>query len=175
MQSIKEAKKSLRQQVRDRPPIDYTPLVQSFLKLPQVVQAKTLMLFLGVGREPDTKPLIEVLLSMGKQVVLPCCLPERKMEGRAITHLNQLELGCHNIPAPSLACPVVEKKDIDLILVPHICCDVQGFRLGQGGGYYDRFLEDYHGMTVALCPPELLQERVPRELFDRPVQLVLTQ
>ncbi len=174
MDASTDAKKQLRQQIRALPQMDYTPLFQQFLSLQQVQDAHCIMVFLGVGKEPDTKPLIQSLLAMGKEVVLPCCLPDSQMEGRSITTLDQLELGKHNIPAPSKACPVVEKSHIDLILVPHLCCDRLGYRLGQGGGYYDRFLSDYEGITVALCPQELLQDEVPRERFDRPVQLVLS-
>lgn len=69
----------------------------------------------------------------------------------------------------------MKKDTIDLILVPNLCCDRQGYRLGHGGGYYDRYLADYSGMTVALCPAEWLREQLPRDEFDLPVGLVLTE
>ena len=64
---------------------------------------------------------------------------------------------------------------IDLILVPNLCCDKQGYRLGHGAGYYDRYLAGYSGETVSLCPADWLQEQLPRDEFDLPVGLVLTE
>ena len=62
-----------------------------------------------------------------------------------------------------------------LILVPALCYDRLCRRLGQGGGYYDRYLAGYGGATVGLCREGLLQEAVPVEAHDRPVDCVLTE
>ena len=121
-----------------------------FLALPQVRLARTLLLFWGVGTEPDTLPLIDELLAQGKRVALPRCLPHRGMEARLI------------------------RDEIDVILVPNLCCDREGYRLGHGGGYYDRYLAGYRGFTEAFCPRFLLLDRVPRDERDVPVRLVLT-
>lgn len=145
-----------------------------FLELPQVRRAKTMMLFCGVGSEPDTAPLIDRLLGQGKAVALPRCLPHRGMEARLIEGREGLVHGAFQIPEPGEDCPVVNRDTIDVILVPNLCCDKQGYRLGHGGGYYDRYLADYPGVTVALCPRALLWDRVPRDELDVPVQLVLT-
>ena len=56
-----------------------------------------------------------------------------------------------------------------MVLVPAVCYDRSRFRLGQGGGYYDRYLSGYGGATVGLCRDALLLERVPRERHDLPV------
>jgi 5,10-methenyltetrahydrofolate synthetase len=77
--------------------------------------------------------------------------------------------------APKLTCPVMESKDIDLILTPGLCFDSRGGRLGQGAGYYDRYLEDYEGVTVGLCREDFFQINLPKEPLDMWVKYVITE
>ena len=150
-------------------------LVRRFLALPWTAQADTLLLFCGVGTEPDTGRLLQELWGAGRRVLLPKCLPGRAMEACLVRSGKDLEPGAYGIPEPLESCPVVEKGDIDLILVPALCYDLSRRRLGQGGGYYDRYLEGYGGRTVGLCRECLLQAELPVEDHDRAVDLVLTE
>lgn len=169
-----EQKERLRRQAAALPRAHVPHLLEQFLTLPQVEAARTVMVFCGVGREPDTTDLIDQLLAKGKQVVLPVCLPQRGMEARAITSQDQLIPNHYGIPEPDGMCPIVPRDEIDVVLVPNMMCDRAGYRLGQGGGYYDRWLKGYSGFTVSVCPAERLQEQLPHADYDVPVQLVLT-
>ena len=171
----KEQKKLLRQKAMELPAVESGRLIKRFLALPQVETARTLFLFFGVGKELDTRPMIECLLTQGKRVVLPVCLPGRAMETREIRTPDEVISGKFGIPAPGPDCPVVSKEEIDLVLVPNLLCDREGYRLGYGGGYYDRWLTDYSGVTVSLCPPERLVDELPREPFDIPVQILISE
>ncbi len=170
-----EAKAALRQEMNRKAVPDWQPMLDAFLARPEVKEVNTVLLFYGVGKEPDTTGLIEALWQQGKTVLLPRCLPKRGMEGRQIVSGAKLVYSAYGIPEPDEECPVVERDRIDLILVPNLCCDKQGYRLGHGGGYYDRYLAGYSGMTVALCPDAWLQEQLPRDEYDLPVRLVLTE
>ncbi len=170
-----EEKAALRRTMARLPEPDWTPLCRRFLALPQLRAAGTVLLFWGVSREPDTGELIETLLRQGKRVALPRCLPERQMEARRILGRENLHPGAFEIPEPGPECPVLSKEDLDLILVPNVCCDRRGYRLGHGGGYYDRYLTGYRGTTVALCPAQWLQFALPTDAFDRRVEVILTQ
>ena len=172
---VTEAKAALRRQLARAPRPDWEPLLRAFLALPELETARTVLLFYGVGKEPDTRGLIGELLGRGKTVALPRCLSGRRMEARAVTGPDDLRPGAYGIPEPGEACPVVARERIDLILTPNLCCDKQGYRLGHGAGYYDRYLEGYTGVTAALCPEERLREELPRDEFDLPVRLVLTE
>lgn len=174
MSTITAEKAALRARLAGLSPADYTESLRAFLALPEVDRADTLLLFYGVGREPDTRPVISALLNRGKAVALPRCLPHCGLEARRITGPGQLAPGAHGIPEPDGSCPVIFRDDLDLILVPGLCCDRAGYRLGHGSGYYDRYLAGYDGCTVSLCPPSLLQEHVPHDGLDVPVRLVLT-
>ncbi len=180
---VSEVKKILRQQFREilgemsPQEKDWSDreLVQRFLEHPKLAQANTVLLYYGVGLEVDTKGLIQTLLENGKRVCLPKCLPEHQMQAQAIASLDDLAPDRYDIPAPKDACPVVARDEIDLVLVPGLCFDSQGSRLGQGGGYYDRYLEDYEGVTVGLCREDFFQVNLPREPLDVWVRIVLTE
>lgn len=150
-------------------------LLSRFLALPQVQAARSLLLFWGVDTEPDTSRLLEPLLEMDKRLALPRCLPHRQMEARYYCGQGQLAESAFGIPEPDEQCPVMTRESIDLILVPNLCCDCRGYRLGHGGGYYDRYLAGYGGVTVSLCRDGLLMDLLPTESHDLPVDLVLTE
>lgn len=180
---LAEAKARLRVQLRaqmqtlTKPERDLSDaqLFSRFLEMAELRQAKTVLLYHGVGAEPETARLLPLLQAQGKHVALPRCLPGRQMEARLVMDIGALCLSSFGIPEPTQEMPLIEKPEIDLILVPALCCDRAGFRLGQGGGYYDRFLAHYTGQTVALCRAILLRDALPHGALDLPVGQVLTE
>jgi len=149
-------------------------LFSAFLALPEVDRANTLLLFWGTGSEPDTAQLFAPLLERGKRIVLPRMLPGRQMEMRQYCPHRPPVRHPFGILEPDADCPLIDGKDVDLVLVPALCYDRRGFRLGMGGGYYDRWLESFSGITVGLCRQELLHNALPTEPHDRPVDIVIT-
>lgn len=171
--TVKERKEELRRHAAGLPQVEAKALFDRFLALPQVETADTVMVFYGTGREPDTLPLIRTLLDLGKRVALPVVLPHRGMEARQVLDPNRLVPNRFGIPEPDGSCPVIGKSEIAVALIPHLMCDQDGYRLGWGGGYYDRWLADFPGFTVCICRPGRLVDHMPREEFDIPVKLVL--
>lgn len=150
-------------------------LFARFLSLPQVEAADTLLLYHGMGAEPDTARLFPALWARGKRLCLPRCLPGHGMEARADPAGQR--------PAP----PPPRDAGAGGGLPPG---KPGGHRPGagarpglrplrrapgQGGGYYDRWLAGFSGFTAALCRAPLLLERLPAEGHDLPVALVLTE
>lgn len=177
-------KKELRRRVREElSALSRSELVRGdgalfarFLALPQVEAAKTIFAFWGIpGREPDTARLIGELVRRGKTVGLPRMLPEHRMEVRRYVPDRPLVKASFGISEPGEDCPLVRREDIDLALVPAVCYDRRGFRLGFGGGYYDRWLENFSGVTVGLCREAVLRDRVPAEAHDAKVDILLTE
>lgn len=169
----KERKEELRRHAAGLPQVEAGALFDRFLALPQVEAADTVLMFYGTGREPDTVPLIRALLERGKRVALPVVLPHRGMEMRQVLDIDRLVPNKFGIPEPDESCPVIGKDEIAVALIPHLMVDRDGYRLGWGGGYYDRWLVDFPGLTVSVCRPGRLVEHMPREEFDIPVKLVL--
>ena len=178
---LKEQKAQLRKEMKQRAeeiPADLRKvqdkaLFKAFITLDAVRKAKTVMVFWGEGTEPETTGLISALFASGKQVVLPRCLNGKNMEAR-LYRGQRLIRSSYGIPEPGEDCPLVEKEQIDVVLVPALCYDKRGFRLGRGAGYYDRWLADYRGTSVGMCYKELLVEELPRETHDLPVKTLLT-
>ena len=179
-----ESKRALRQAVRAQLAA-LTPqelqesdraLFSAFLSLPQVREAQTLFLFWGIpGREPETQMLVRTLTAQGKQVGLPRMLPGHQMEVRLYRPELPLVQAPFGIWEPPEAAPLLERDAIHLALVPAVCYDRAGYRLGFGGGYYDRWLSGLGRFTVGLCRDCVLQTQVPRESHDRRVDLLLTE
>ena len=149
-------------------------LFARFLSLPQTQQTDTLFLFCGTGFEPDTARLFAPLLAQGKRIALPRMRPGRQMEVRQLCPDRPLVKHPFGILEPDEDCPLLSPEEIDLVLVPALCYDRHGFRLGMGGGYYDRWLCQYRGPTVGLCREALLQDALPVQPHDRPVDTVVT-
>jgi len=126
--------------------------------------------------EVDTYHIIRKAWEAGKQVAVPKCLPsERKLAFRIITHFSQLESVYYGLSEPiESKTAKIEPNDIDLLIVPGLGFTREGCRLGFGGGYYDRFLPDYHGKTISLAFDLQLIPTIPVEEHDQPVQKIIT-
>ena len=97
------------------------------------------------------------------------------MELRQITALDQLVPGAYGILEPSADAPLVDADAVDFAVLPCLSCSHGGHRLGQGGGFYDRFLARYRGGAVLVCREKLIREDIPLEPHDCPVPWVLTE
>ncbi|XQY90705.1 5-formyltetrahydrofolate cyclo-ligase [Metabacillus sp. HB246100] len=129
------------------------------------------------GREIETIPIIQKAWSEQKKVLVPKCYPKtNEMEFREITSLHQLEQVYFGLSEPKVQVTnLVLPNQIDLIIVPGVCFDQKGYRIGYGGGYYDRYLEAFRGRTLSLSFRSQIVDEVPREAHDRAVQLIVTE
>lgn len=152
-----------------------TALFEQFLSMSCLEKVQTILLYYGVGAEPNTRLLIDELLTENKEVFLPRCLPDYQMEARLVRKNSKWKYNMYGIPETCDNEPIINKRDIDLIVCPALACDVQGRRLGQAGGYYDRYLQDYQGVTLAFCRDAYLQDHVPTQEHDIPMSLVITE
>ena len=150
-------------------------LFRRFLALPQIESVRTVLLYHGMDTEPDTVRLLPPLWDIGKQVCLPRCLPGNQMEARLVQRDSTLVRHPYGMLEPGPDCPLIPPDQIDLVLVPGLAFDRSGGRLGRGGGYYDRWLAGFSGITAALCRDGLLMESIPRLPHDLGVNLVVTE
>lgn len=143
--------------------------------LPEWAAAQSVFLYLSMGTEPETRGIFKRAIAGGKRVGVPRCLGSGVMESRAVATLEGLTPGAFGILEPEETAPLLEAAAFDLVVAPCVAVDRNGFRLGNGGGYYDRFLPQARCPVVCLCRGRLLQPEVPREPFDVPVDIVLTE
>lgn len=150
---------------------------QNVLALPALQKAQTIFCYVGRGAEIDTAPLLQSLLDMGKQVAVPLCGANGQMGAHVITGLSQLQAGSYGILEPPEHAPQLAPQEIDLALVPCLSCSIQGWRLGQGAGYYDRYLSQttQNCYKVALCREACLQNSVPHCEHDIQMNCLVTE
>ena len=145
--------------------------------------APVVLSYYSVGSEVDTHGLIAEALRRGKTVALPRCRHgERAMDWHIIASLDDVAPGYCGIPEP--ADDPLTRIDPSaftagtLALVPGLLFDARGFRLGYGGGYYDRFLAQFPGVALGLARKGQLVESLAAlgalDAFDRPVNLSAT-
>jgi len=140
---------------------------------------RTVLVYLPFQNEADTWGLIHELWARGARVLAPRGRPVRpgEMDLYAFRSVQDLRPGAHAIPEPDpRSCPLVDPRGCDCVLVPGAGFDRLGFRLGFGGGYYDRLLPRLKPNTliIGLAYDFQIVEHLPRELHDQPVRLVCT-
>ena len=183
MQELREEKRAIRRALRAQiAALDEKELEKSdkaiynnLSVLPELLAAQRVFLYLSIRREVDTRRLIRDLLAAGKTVALPVSLAEGQMYFAEYRPDGLTEGSVVPIPEPDGAAPRIEPADGDLILVPALTFDLNGYRMGQGGGYYDRFLSAHALFSVGLARECLLLDRVPREAHDCSVSCLVTE
>lgn len=149
---------------------------RSFWKLDRIRQAKTVMIYVSFAREAATVPLIEALLQTDKIISLPRCIRGNDLVAAVVRDLTQLIPGHFGILEPPVAAPLMEPEALDLIVVPGIAFDRNGYRLGRGAGYYDRFLNRTPARTfkLGLAYDFQLLDKLPVAAHDIPMDGLLT-
>lgn len=145
------------------------------LEMPEVSAAGTIAAYYSVGAEPDTHALIFALWKRGSYVVLPVLLPDGELDWASYEGPDSLAPGPHGLLQPTE--PVRGPGTVaraDVVLVPALAVDERGYRLGRGGGSYDRALALVGGQvpTIALLYDDELLPTVPAEPHDQRVRLV---
>lgn len=147
-------------------------LSQHLSRLLSTMPVGGLAAFWPLPGEVDLRPLLRDLKRRGWVIGLPR-LCGSGLEVRRVRDFRTLHRGLYGTREPSLKCPVL--RTLDVILVPGVAFDATGARLGRGGGYYDRFLFQHHGvLTVGVGFSCQLISRVPRQVHDARVSIVVT-
>lgn len=142
---------------------------QVLFKDPYWEKAQTIAITKSLDFEFDTHILLEKGWLDGKQLLMPIAGSERQLTFHSVTAETKFEKTAFGIAEP-VAAPAVSAEKIDLVVVPGIVFTHEGFRIGFGGGFYDRFLQHYHGETCSLVFSEQIQENWQPESFDLPVK-----
>jgi 5-formyltetrahydrofolate cyclo-ligase len=126
--------------------------------------------------EVDTYQIIRKAWELGKTVAVPKCHPkEKRMSFRIISDFSQLESVFYGLLEPiEEKTKLINHKDIDLLIVPGLGYTKEGYRIGFGGGYYDRYLKDYSGKTISLAFQLQIIPTFKTEYFDIPVAKIIT-
>lgn len=139
--------------------------------------AQTIGVYLSIGDEWDTREIVNRAFEEGRSVVIPKTIPDTKeLVFYRISNLNQTVMGPFKLEEPDVeVTESVDKDDIDLLIVPGLAFTRDGYRIGFGGGYYDRFLADFVHPTVSILHSSQIVDTFSVEHFDIPVNYLVTE
>ena len=153
-------------------------MILRFLNLASFRFAEVILLYAPIKGEPNLLSVCETAQRLGKAIAFPKCDVETcTMTYHIVPSPDALVQGTYGIAEPPAEapayCPSLDKHDI--CVVPAVCFDHRGFRIGYGKGYYDRYLSTFGGTSVGFVMSEFLLPALPRGRFDRAVDLVITE
>ena len=181
--NIKEYKQELRKSCREKRE-NLSPEIKRDLdlkiavnirKLKEYSPARTLLIYMSTPMEVDTRKIIENAWADGKKVAVPRCIPgTRDMEFHYIESFEELHSGTFSVLEPQESKPIVTDFSGCLMIVPGMQFDMQGYRIGYGKGYYDRYMVKFKGISVGICYADELKPFMYHGRYDRAVNIVLT-
>ena len=153
-------------------------ICRSFISLATYRYASVLLMYAPKGTEVDIFPIARQALADGKKVAFPRCIPEsHDMEYHYVTSLDQLKKGAYGLLEPSEDLPIYDRSSTapSACIVPALVYDKNGYRLGYGKGYYDRYLGSYPGSKVGMIYSDFIINDLPRGRFDLSVDFIATE
>lgn len=172
--ALSEKRKSLSENERK----EYSKkLCESICSLEEFKEADAVLSFWPLPDETDVRMLNAEALRLGKTLLLPRCVKgTRQMSFYTVRSFDELEKGSFSIFEPKESCPLfVPSEGVKAIcIVPGLAYDKRGFRIGYGGGYYDRYLSKYTLFTVGAVYHPFFLADVPCGEFDVKVDAVVT-
>ncbi len=147
-----------------------------FLRSGLLQDCHCVFLYVSVADEIGTRKILQEALRLHKTVCVPRCIAKGIMTAHRIRSMGDLQEGKYGIPEPRDGCPEIMPDAIDLIVAPCVCAERAGYRLGYGGGYYDRFLaQTQHAAVCALCPEIAIVPTVYPQPYDQKCTKIVTE
>ena len=171
---ISEEKSSLRTRYRRERNERYIEHnFEHLASLPEFLQADVIASYMSYGDEPDTSQLNRQLIAAGKTLLLPRISGDDLEWVRWNGNADDLQEK-KKIREPKGEV-FSELEKVAVIIVPALRIDRSGYRLGQGGGYYDRALPQLSAWSIGLIhPDEISSTDLPREPWDVPLDALAT-
>lgn len=139
--------------------------------------AKTVLCYMSTPSEVDTKGIISSLFKQNKTVAVPRCIDNsRDMEFYIISSFEQTQKRTFGVFEPdSEKCQRLRDYRNAVCILPGLAFDREGFRLGYGKGYYDRFLSSFKGTKIGIVYEKCLFDELIHGFFDVPADIVVTE
>ncbi len=152
-------------------------IARRFVSLRAFQKAELVLCYVSTPIEVGTREIIERAWKAGKRVAVPYCLPQATaMEFYEIRSFDDLQPRTFGVlePVPH-RCRIITDFSRSIAVVPGLCFDSYGYRLGYGKGYYDRFLQTYRGMKVGICYQKCTKTQLIHGRYDVAVDLLVTE
>ena len=137
--------------------------------------ADTVLMFCPSDEEINILPVFEEAVKCGKRVAFPKCCGKGIMRFYYVGDLSLLKEGKYGIKAPDEG-EEFKASEHPLCIVPSLAATRSGTRLGYGGGFYDRFLHKFCGISMCVQYDEFVQEDLPQEKrYDKKFDVLVTE
>ena len=151
-------------------------LCELLTSLDEFKNADSVLLFYPLGNEPDLLAVMSKAIELGKKVAFPISFPETStLEFHEVASIDEMKVGTYKIAEPSFDAPLITITKKTLCIVPALAIDKQGFRIGYGKGYYDRFLASFVGVSASAVFDDFVCEALPTEATDVPLDILITE
>lgn len=154
-----------------------TAIFDNLCSISEYNSAKTVLCYMSTPSEVDTKRIISSLFKQNKTVAVPRCIDDsRDMEFYTISSFDQTYKRTFGVFEPdSDKCQRLRDYRNSVCILPGLAFDREGFRLGYGKGYYDRFLSSFRGVKIGIVYEKCLFEKLMHGFFDIPADVVVTE
>lgn len=151
-------------------------ICETIMSLASFRYCDTLLIYSPTPDEINVNPVANEALRRGKKVAFPISHGKGIMTFHTVTSLDELESGKNGIKEPPKTNPVCDPHTANVLcIVPAFAFDPDGYRLGYGGGYYDRYLADFVGNKIGVAYSEFIVPHLPRGRFDIAVNLLVSE
>ena len=184
MPDVKEEKRALRAHYKekrrlissDAKAVLDAALCRAITELDAFRRADVILAFYPSFLEPDIIPVINEALKRKKRVAFPMCnVSDHTMRFKYVSDLSELKVGHYSIPEPPECNEEYSGEEFAISIVPALAFDKNGFRLGYGAGYYDRFLSDFNGISVGAAYSKFITEDLPHDRFDIKTDIIISE
>lgn len=160
---------------RDTKNIDIQKMLKLLINRPEFTKAKVIAFYWPKINELDVIPMIDFSLFNGKRVVLPYIGENKKMVFKEIQTVEFKREKFMGIIQPTKDHDTVEKEEINMFVLPTMAFNKQGYRVGSGHGYYDRYLEESDNISIVIMALSSREKMFKYDAFDKPADIIITE
>ena len=162
-----------RKNIKDKQNKDLS-ITKNYLK---IFDSDNALVYISKNGEADTFEIIKKLIESGKKTAAPVSYENGEMQFYEISDLNNLKLNERfNVYEPDISvCKRANLSDYTICIVPALCYDIRGYRLGYGKGYYDRFLKGKNIKSVGLIYSQFIFDSIITDDHDQKVAYIVSE
>ena len=150
-------------------------ICQKLMKMNKITKAESVHVYYPINNEVDIRNLIEFLWWNNKKVIMPKAnFKTRELVNYYVISFGQLEETRFGLHEPRENSPL-QLGSPDVVIVPGVAFSSSRYRLGYGGGFYDRFLENIDSYKIGVAFEAQLLSDLPHQNHDQRLDLIVTE